>query len=1818
MHFHGVAFPLRSLIVISSVFLSPLVGNAAPAEEPSAPGKSPPGSVSFNGHAVNPTRVLVRWKDATAAASAAGIEQALRAEDAQAFGARATRVSTEFYSTLDGVGIIEFDDAAEVQAALARGDTLAASAAAGNVLTATQLKSRIAALEASGLFDYVEPDYIQRASATPSDAGFTDGRLWGLRNTGQNGGVSGIDAQVVSAWDLTTGSSNVIVAVIDTGIRHSHRDLAGNMWRNPGEIAGNGVDDDGNGIVDDVFGFNSITNTGDPMDDNGHGSHCAGTIGGSANDAGEQVGVAWTVRLMGLKFLNADGGGNLSDAIKCIDYAIAKGAHIISGSYGGGGFSQATADAIERARQAGILCVFAAGNETNNNDANPAYPASYPHNNIISVAAIDRAGALANFSNFGATSVDLAAPGVAIFSCNFQNDSAYQTISGTSMATPHVAGVAALLKARNPGEGYAAIRERLLGSTRALTALQGKVATGGMVQARAAMDLSADGTLEVSLSISPSPLRAGEPATLIARITDLAPVTGATVTGALGASTTMVFKNDGIAPDTRAGDDLYTARVTVPETASGNIAFTLAATAPGKADFSGGISIPVVSRATNDNFAAAAALNLAATPIQSTNVDCSRETGEPAHAGNTGGRSVWWTWTAPSAGAVQISTTGSSFDTLLAVYTGSALNALTLVASNDDTSMGALQSAVEFTAVAGTTYRIAVDGFRGASGNVVLNATFTGAGGGNTPPAFARQPASIRVQQGETIRLSAEVSGTPAPALQWTFNGAPLANGGRISGAQSAELVITSARAGDGGDYALAATNAGGTATSLTAVVTVDVALVRPPNDDFANRLALVGASAQTSGANTGATAQNGEPNHSSGAARRSVWWTWTAPQTGPVSIDTFGSAFDTVLAIYRGADIGALTGVASNDDASGSRQSRATFTAEAGVQYAIAVDSAGADSGSISLRLLQGATGGEAPTITRQPVNTPVLEGFGATLTVGAAGDAPLSYQWWKDGSPIEGATRSTLSIDRGQLADAGGYFVIVSNPNGSVASNTATVTVSATGRPPNDDFANAAPISAGGEVVVARLTGATREAGERSHGTASSRGGTMWWRWSPSQSGQATISTEGSITETGYLLDTVLAVYTGSSLNALTLVAENDDIDYGNDDYNSELTFSATAGATYFIAIGGYDVDDTGIVILVVPPAATPATASAPVVLLHPLTLSLAVGETATYIVGLGGAPNPAIQWQRSTNGGASWTDLANGGNISGVTSLILEIAHAQESQDGELYRARLSNTAGTITSNPAMLAVLPRPANDDFGAAFAIASGTGVVTGDNIGATVESNEPPHAGFGEASVWWRWQAAFSGPAVIDTVGSDYDTILAVYTGASVGALAEIASNDDFGDALQSRVEFTATAGTTYHIAVSGYLGSYGSITLSAPNDLPPALSAQPPASTRVTQGGTVTIAAGATGSPAPSFQWQRSTNGGATWTALVNDASFSGVDTQILSITGATIAFNGHLFRVVATNSVGAIASTPSTLAVSNPLAQLLNLSTRAVSLGGDSVIIPGFVIGGSGTKRVLIRAVGPKLADLGVTGTMPDPVLAIFRQGEAEALAVNDDWITQEPGRIPPATIGAQVGAFPLTPSEAVGPTNDILSAAVVLDLPAGGYSTIARDKLDRTGIGIVEVYDVDDANTGGPRLVNVSNRGFVGVGAQLMIPGFVVEGTGARRYLIRAVGPKLADFGLAAGSLLADPQVRVMTTGGVEVAANDDWIVQTSGSGGTAADVQAISAQIGAFPLGPTGPQPTDDQKSAALVVWLEPGPYTVHVAGADDGVGIAIAEVYEVP
>lgn len=319
-----------------------------------------------------------------------------------------------------------------------------------------------------GLAKACSPNFEVRVNATPNDPSF--GSLWGLS------AAQGIDAP--RAWDLSTGSSSVIVAVIDTGIDYNHQDLANNMWTNPQEVAGNGIDDDSNGYIDDVYGVNTIAGAASPgnqFDDHGHGTHVGGTIGAEGNNGVGVVGVMQQVKLMGLKFLASNGSGSTGDAIKAIDYLVAmkeRGdvpVRVVNNSWGGGGYSAPLKAAIERANDAGIIFVVAAGNSNSNTDANPSYPASYEVPNVVAVAAISSAQQKASFSNYGATSVHIAAPGVGILSTTPGNS--YQSLNGTSMAAPHVTGALGLLFAYAPSLTNAQAVQRLYEAGREIPGL---------------------------------------------------------------------------------------------------------------------------------------------------------------------------------------------------------------------------------------------------------------------------------------------------------------------------------------------------------------------------------------------------------------------------------------------------------------------------------------------------------------------------------------------------------------------------------------------------------------------------------------------------------------------------------------------------------------------------------------------------------------------------------------------------------------------------------------------------------------------------------------------------------------------------------------------------------------------------------------------------------------------------------------------------------------------------------------------------------------------------------------------------------------------------------------------------------------------------------------------------------------------------------------------------------------------------------------------------------------------------------------------------
>ena len=322
--------------------------------------------------------------------------------------------------------------------------------------------------------------------STPNDPRF--GELWGLNNTGSNdsgssrNGVEGADIGAMEVWDLTRGSREVRVAVIDTGVDYRHPDLAANMWVNEAEKNGEeGVDDDNNGFVDDIHGYDFANNDGDPLDGHGHGTHCSGTIGAVHNNETGVAGVMNDVTIVAVKFLSDGGSGTTANAIKAIDYATTLDVDIMSNSWGGGGFSEDLKNAIVRASEKGIIFTAAAGNSASDNDSRPHYPSNYDVENIVSVAAHGSDDTLASFSCYGSTTVHIAAPGQRILST--VKNGGYSSYSGTSMATPHVSGALGLLVAHEGRLPHAEMRERLMQTSEPIRAYRRKTISGGRLNA---------------------------------------------------------------------------------------------------------------------------------------------------------------------------------------------------------------------------------------------------------------------------------------------------------------------------------------------------------------------------------------------------------------------------------------------------------------------------------------------------------------------------------------------------------------------------------------------------------------------------------------------------------------------------------------------------------------------------------------------------------------------------------------------------------------------------------------------------------------------------------------------------------------------------------------------------------------------------------------------------------------------------------------------------------------------------------------------------------------------------------------------------------------------------------------------------------------------------------------------------------------------------------------------------------------------------------------------------------------------------------------
>ena len=920
------------------------------------------------------------------------------------------------------------------------------------------LSSAINAYKRSGLVERMSYNYIRKASVLPDDALLQGGKQWGIENAGQLGGIEGADISADEAWEIGNDASEIVIAILDSGVRYTHEDLARNMWVNRGEIAGNGIDDDNNGYIDDIHGINTVgidgnrtpETEGDPMDELGHGTHVAGIAGAVGNNGLGVAGVAWQAKLMALKFLDSQGEGSDADAIECINYAREQGARIINSSWGGLDFNPLLGEAIEEANAAGIYFVAAAGNESSNNDDQPNYPSSYAYPNVVSVTATDKRNGFATFANYGESEVELAAPGVGIHSTYFNSDNDYRALSGTSMATPFVSGAIALMLVQFPEEPMVTILNRLYSSTDTLESLARRCRSGGRLNLARALQ-----------SEMPMPLNDGfESATPVSVSPFI--VSGFNSNASLEANEDphdndatgksvwwkWVADNDGFTEVTTEGSDFSTVIViyrgesldtlqlvakdrdlsqsnngaSVSFDAVQGEAYSIAV--DGLEGESGNISLSLGQSVVNDNFADALEIGGINIRTASENIAATREDGEPEHVERAfGSKSVWWKWTAPLSGNVTLSTSASnSFDTLLAVYIGASLEELQLVGSNDDDDRtGVWTSVLTFFAQEGTEYRIAVDGWNGGFGEISL---------------------TVAMAEHDDLEDARKFTTDSISDVSFTNN----------------------------------------------------------------------------------ATKEIGELSIAGSSVGQSLWWNWVAARSGQAEISTFGSDFDTTLAVYQGTSLSTFELMGESDDSGGALSSRLAIDVVAGETYWISVDgndfredrsyglawlnaqveedptwltpvienpgdtnavagklisfqieasretssfeasglpdglSIDSNTGVISGTPTQSgrydvmiqATNGEgtgvllyvlelapqagSPSVEPLPIEVKGIEGAPIMIEVDVANALDAQYQWYKDGIMLSGEEAPALEILTLSAGDEGDYSVAVSNANGSV----------------------------------------------------------------------------------------------------------------------------------------------------------------------------------------------------------------------------------------------------------------------------------------------------------------------------------------------------------------------------------------------------------------------------------------------------------------------------------------------------------------------------------------------------------------------------------------------------------------------------------------------------------------------------------------------------------------------------------------------------------------------------------------------------------------
>lgn len=696
----------------------------------------------------------------------------------------------------------------------------------------------------SAWVEMAEPDYLVAICTVPNDPAFVDNTQWALHNTGQTGGLADQDMNAPEAWALRTTAEDVVVAIIDTGLRLTHEDLQANLWINPGESGegreANGIDDDRNGYVDDVHGIDAITRRGIAGDGHGHGTHVAGIVGAVGNNGRGLAGVAWKVQLMPLRFIGTRGVGATSDAIACLDYARRAGVPIANASWGSPDDSTLLQQAIAAATGSGMIFVTAAGNSNHDLASRPFYPAAYDLPGLVTVASTNRAGQLSSFSNYG--SAQLAAPGQEIYSTWDESDSSYETISGTSMAAPHVAGALALLRQHYPADTRDRLISRLLASGRKSSALTGKVVYGkspdlhrALAEATIAdvpvLTLPASLTIELGGTLDLSVTATGTPPMSFQWLRDGVALPGATAARLVLSGFKAEWRGDYAVVATNATGSITSRSTAVsvigppsllshPATQTvviGNrLELAVAATVNGGGSLTyrwyrdgtllsgaDAASWEVVSVSSAD----AGRYRVAVTNRYGTVLsDEATVTVVPA--------------VAPRIVAVPQSQTVTADQDVAFAVQAEGTPTLRYQWSKDGVPLAGSTSAT-FTLHraqaddAGLyTVEIANSGGTTASAPVRLSVHSV-----PVAPFFVLQPVDRAASAGETVTLSALAKGTPTATYQWQRNGVALA------GADQPQLTLLKVGTADAGEYRVRVTNASGTALSDPAYLRVDTGL---------------------------------------------------------------------------------------------------------------------------------------------------------------------------------------------------------------------------------------------------------------------------------------------------------------------------------------------------------------------------------------------------------------------------------------------------------------------------------------------------------------------------------------------------------------------------------------------------------------------------------------------------------------------------------------------------------------------------------------------------------------------------------------------------------------------------------------------------------------------------------------------------------------------------------------------------------------------------------------------------------------------------------